>query len=97
MPASDPFNRKVRACFEKAGFTSIKLELNKDRSMLSFRLEHGTHRAFKTQKQAHAAVRLLLRKAAVDFARTHELFVTLKGDVLDGAFTPPDWVPNPPD
>jgi hypothetical protein len=57
----------------------------------------GTHRAFKTQKQARAAVRLLLRKAAVDFAHSSELCVTLKGDVLDGAFTPPDFVPSPPD
>jgi hypothetical protein len=96
-PDSDPFNRKVRACFEKAGFTSIKLELNADRSLLSFRMLPGTHPAFKTHRQAHAAVRLLLRKAGVDFARSNELFVKLSGDLIDGAFTPPTWLPTPPD
>jgi hypothetical protein len=57
----------------------------------------GTHPAFTTHKQAHAAVRRLLRKAAVDFARNDELFVKLSGDPIEGAFTPPDFVPNPPD
>ena len=97
LPASDPFNRRIRACFSKAGFTRITLELNEDRSLLNFRMAHGTHWRFKTHRQAHAGVRLLLRKAGVDFARTDELFVKLTGDGIDGAFTPPDWVPNPPD
>lgn len=65
--------------------------------MLSFTMLPGTHPAFKTHRQAHAAVRLLLRKAGVDFARSDELFVKLRGDLIDGAFTPPDFVPNPPD
>ena len=95
LPASDPLNRKIRACFEKAGFTRIKLELNADRSLLSFSMEHGTHPRFKTHKQAHATVRLLLRKAGVDFARSDELFVKLSGDLIDGAFTPPTWSPTP--
>jgi len=29
--------------------------------------------------------------------RSDELFVKLTGNAIDGAFTPPDWVPNPPD
>jgi hypothetical protein len=97
LPDSDPFNERVRACFGKAGFTRIKLKLNADRSLLSFSMEHGTYPRLKTQRQAHATARRLLRKAGVDFARAGELFVTLKGDNIDGAFTPPDWVPNPPD
>jgi hypothetical protein len=97
LPTSDPFNRKVCACFTRAGFARIKLELNVDRSLLSFSMEHGTHPRLKTHRQAHATVRLLLRKAGVDFARSDELFVKLSGDAIEGAFTPPDWVPNPPD
>ena len=97
LPASDPFNQKVRACFQKAGFQNIKLELNADRSLLSFKMLPGTHPAFKTHRQAHAAVRRLLRKAGVDFARSDELFVKLSGDAIDGAFTPPSWVPQPPE
>lgn len=97
LPASDPFNRKVRDCFRKAGFKRIRLQLNKDRSMLSFRMMPGTHPALQTHRQAHAAVRLLLRKAGVDFARNDELFVKINGDAVEGAFTPPSWLPNPPD
>jgi hypothetical protein len=33
----------------------------------------------------------------VDFARNDELFVKLSGDAVKGAFTPPSWVPNPPE
>jgi hypothetical protein len=97
LSATDPYNRKVRACFTRAGFARIRLELNADRSLLSFSMEHGTHPRFKTHRQAHATVRLLLRKAGVDFARSDELFVKLSGDTIEGAFTSPDWVPNPPD
>ena len=96
LPASDPFNRKVRACFTRAGFARIKLELNADRSLLSFAMEHGTQPRLKTHRQAHATVRLLLRKAGVDFARSSELFVKLTGNAIEGAFSPPDFIPNPP-
>lgn len=96
-PASDPFNRKVRDCFRRAGFKRIRLQLNKDYSMLGFTMLPGTHPAFKTHRQAHAGVRLLLRKAGVDFARNDELFVKISGDVVEGAFSPPSWVPNPPE
>jgi hypothetical protein len=96
LPYHDPYNRKVRARFARAGFARIKLELNADRSLLSFSMEHGRHPRLKTHKEAHATVRLLLRKAGVDFARSSELFVKLSGDLIDGAFTPPDFVPNPP-
>ena len=65
--------------------------------MLSFTMLPGTHPAFATHKQAHAAVRLLLRKAGVDFARSSELFVKLSGNLIDGAFTPPSWLPQAPD
>jgi hypothetical protein len=97
LPTSHPFNKRIRACFTQAGFTRIKLELNKDRSMLTFRMAHGKHWRFKTHRQAHAGVRLLLRKGGLDFATDHELFVKLTGDGIEGAFTPPDFVPNPPD
>ena len=97
LPDGDPFNERVRACFGKAGFTNIKLELNADRSLLSFSMEHRGHPRLKTQRQAHAALRLLLRRAGVDFARADELFVNLIGEIIDGAFTPPDWVPHPAD
>jgi hypothetical protein len=97
LPAGDSFNRKVRDCFRRAGFKRIRLRLNQDRSMLSFRMLAGTHPALQTHRQAHASVRLLLRKVGVDFARDDELSVKLSGDALDGAFTPPNWVPNPPD
>lgn len=96
LPDDDPYNLRVRACLERAGFQKVRLDLNADRSMLSFRMELGKHPRLATNKQAHATVRLLLRKAGIDFARPDELFVTLKGDLIDGAFTPPGWKPNPP-
>ena len=95
LPDDDPFNVNVRSCFERAGFQRIVLELNADRSMLSFRMQHGTHPRLTTHKQAHATVRHLLRKAGIDFARTDELCVVLKGDAIEGAFTPPCWLPDP--
>lgn len=96
LPYHDPYNRKVRACFERAGFQPVNLKLNADRSMLSFRMQHGTHPRLKTHKQAHATVRHLLRRAGIDFARGDELFVTLEGNFVEGAFTPPDWAPSSP-
>lgn len=97
LPDDDPFNVRVRTCFEQAGFQKVCLDLNADRSMLSFTMELGKHPRLATNKQAHATVRLLLREAGIDFARPTELFVTLKGDLIDGSFTPPDFTPSPPD
>lgn len=96
LPDDDPYNVRVRTCFERAGFQKVRLELNADRSLLGFKMELGTHPRLATKKQAHATVRRLLRKAGIDFARPDELCVTLRGDLIDGAFSPPDCEPNPP-
>ena len=96
LPPSDPWNRKVRACFTKAGFQRVKLELNADRSMLSFWMERGTHPAFKSGRQAHTLMIRLLREAGISLVGD-TMSVSLKGDTIDGAFVPPDWRPGPPD
>ena len=95
LPASDPFNKRVRACFRKAGFQSINLQQNADRSMLTFWLEPGTHPAFKSSRQAQAKLLRLLRDAGINLA-DDDIRVSLRGGTVFGAFTPPDWLPNPP-
>ncbi len=95
LPASDPFNRKVRRCFRKAGFRRIKLELNKDRSMMTFWLGRETHPALKRSRQTHSMLRRLLREVGINLS-PDEISVSFRGDTIFGAFTPPDWKPNPP-
>ena len=94
LPASDPFNRKVRRCFKKAGFKRIKLELNKDRSMMTFWLGREMHSALKTSRQTHAMLRRILRDAGIDLAHD-DMAVSFRGNTISGALTPPDWLPNP--
>jgi hypothetical protein len=95
LPYHDPYNRKVRACFKKAGFKRIKLELNKDRSLMSFGLGRETNPPLKTSRQAKAMLRRILRDIGIDLAQD-EMCVSFRGDTISGAFTPPDWVPSPP-
>ncbi|MHC1767360.1 MAG: hypothetical protein AB9869_24295 [Verrucomicrobiia bacterium] len=96
LPYSDPFKRKVRRCFRKAGFKRIKLELNKDRSMMTFWLGRATHPALRTSRQAHAMLRRILRAAGISLT-LDDMSVSFRGDTLFGAFTPPGWQANPPD
>lgn len=95
LPASDPFNRKVRRCFKKAGFKRIKLELNKDRSMMTFWLGREAHPTLRTSRQTHAMLRRLLRDAGIELAHD-DMSVSFRGDTIFGAFTPPGWKPHSP-
>ena len=87
LPDDDPLNQQVRRCFTEAGFTDIRLELNADRSMLSFLLKRGTHAVFRNRKQAHAAILRLLLDAGLEL-NPQDLAVWVDGDAIDGAFTP---------
>ncbi len=85
----DPYNRKVRACFRRAGFKRIKLQLNKDRSMMTFWLGRETHLALRTSRQTHAMLRRLLSDAGIELAHD-DMSASLRGDTICGGFTPPD-------
>ena len=95
LPYHDPYNRKVRACFKNAGFKFIKLQLNKDRSMMTFWLGREITPPLKTSRQAHALLRRQLREAGINLA-CDDINVSFRADTIFGAFIPPDFIPNPP-
>jgi hypothetical protein len=89
-PASHPLNVAVRACFKRAGFQRIRLWLNKDVSMLSFRFELGKHPPFNSRQEARAELRRLLAEVGIEPCQTEPFVDEFQGDQVNGAFCPPD-------
>ncbi len=89
-PAKHPLNVAVRACFKRAGFQNIRLWLNRDLSMLSFRFKLGKHPPFVSRKEAREELRRQLAEVGIEPCRGEPFVEEFQGDQVDGAFCPPD-------
>jgi hypothetical protein len=87
MPSGAPFPKQVHGCFAKAGFTSIRVGINRDWSLVTFWLKQGAHPSFRGRKQTHAALYRLLCAGGVN-PKHKTLAVAVDGDSICGAFMP---------
>lgn len=95
LPATAPFHRQVQGCFSKAGFTGVRVGINRDFSLATFWLKQGEYPTFRDRRQAHAALFRLLRTGGVKVKR-RDLAVDVYASGIEGAFTPPQHkIPNP--
>jgi hypothetical protein len=84
---SPPLQRLIE-CFTKAGFRRIRIQINRDHSMATFRLRWGTHSRFRGQRQAHACVLRLLRAEGFRLNSKDLSPIAFRSNEVDGAFSP---------
>lgn len=88
LPEGSPFHQRLLECFTKAGFKDIRIQINRDRSIATFRLQWGTYSRFCGLRQAHRCVLRLLRAAGFRLSPDDLSPIAFRDDGVEAAFCP---------
>ena len=88
LPESAPLHKQMIECFTNAGFSTVRVQINRDGSMASFCLRWGTHSRFRGQRQAHAYLLRLLQAGGFKLSPNDLSPIAFRGDGVEGAFSP---------
>lgn len=83
-----PLHKRMVECFTKGGFRGIRVQINRDQSMATFRLGWGTHSRFRSQRQARECLLRLLLAGGFKVNRNGLSPVAFRRDGVEGAISP---------
>lgn len=88
LPESAPLHKRMIKCFTKAGFSNIRVQVTRDRSMANFRLTWGTHSRYRGQRQAHAYLLRQLQAGGFKLTPNELSPIVFRGNSVRGALSP---------
>ena len=88
LPENTRSYERVVRCLTNAGFGSIRVQINRDHSMATFRLKWGTQSRLRGQRQAHARLLRLLLTGGFKLNRSDLSPITISSSGVEGAFSP---------
>lgn len=85
LPPSNPYHQRVCNCLLEAGFTGVRVGVNKDYSMVTFWLNHDAHSSLTSEFQAHLTILDALDRAGI-LCEADSLVVDFRAEAVCGAF-----------
>jgi hypothetical protein len=77
----------VCQCLLEAGFTGVRVEVNKDYSMVTFWLNHDARPSLRSERQAQEVILRALDVAGI-LCESDSLVVDFRAEEVCGAFLP---------
>ena len=87
LPPSDPYHQRVCLCLLEAGFTGVRVGVNRDYSMVTFWLNNDAHPSLRNESQAQKTILCALDCAGI-LCELDSLVVDIRDEKVCGAFLP---------